>query len=94
MDDILPQYRSPRDTPLSLGLRFFYPTLSTGITFAPALLRRVGRLCCGGISRLLRGPSLPSDGGNKSFDLLYLLCLQTLRIHHTDTEKPERSAAA
>lgn len=32
MDDILPQYRSPRDTPLSLGLCFFYPTLSNGIT--------------------------------------------------------------
>lgn len=47
MDDILPQYRSPRDTPLSLGLRFFYPTLSNGITLyqlssagQEALLRR------------------------------------------------------
>ena len=32
MDDILPQNQSPRGKSLSLGLCFFYPTFSNGIT--------------------------------------------------------------
>lgn len=44
MDDILPQNQSPRGKSLSLGLCFFYPTFSNGITLAPVLLRAVGRL--------------------------------------------------